>query len=183
MNIRAPEQTMRRTRRSEPVILFGISGQMFAINANAIHEIRSTDSISAAAVEISSPVVTKVRHLVHRGKTFFFVVDGCAHFGLPPSRAAHVVILRTLRVAVLVESIEKMESISVLMPLPAGFSGPERQWYRGITLISDNAIPVVDPAGFLTKKELAELETVRAQMASSAPASNGIQDMAPEQCP
>jgi chemotaxis signal transduction protein len=151
-------RTGRRASRSEPVILFSIAGQVFAINANAIQEIRTTDSISAAASEVSVQGIPKVRHRLRRGRRAFHVVSGCAHFGLPPSRPTQVVVLRSHRIAILVDSIDRMETISVLMALPPGFCGPERTWYRGITLVGESVVPVVSPAGFLTEQELAQLD-------------------------
>lgn len=153
-------QFARKTGRTEAVILFMISGQMFAITASAIHEIRSTDSISGAASEIEVAGLAKVRHVVHRGRKIYYVVNGCAHFGLPTSRPTLVLVLRHSHVAVLVDAIDRMEMISLLMALPASFSGPERAWYRGVTLIGEDVVPVVNPSGFLTENELAQLGAV-----------------------
>lgn len=171
----------RKTQRSEPVILFSISGQTFAINAGAIHEIRSTDSISAAAKEIPPAAGGKVRHVLVRGNQPLFVVSGYAHFGLPASRAEHVVILRNARIALLVNSIERMEVMSVLMALPFGFSGPERAWYRGITLMDGNVVPVVNPAGFLTNQELERLEATASQTIPKAAAALDNERTAPQE--
>jgi len=164
-------QGTRRARRSEPVILFTISGQMFAISASAMHEIRNTDSLSAAA-EMSCPAVRKVRHLLRRGNGALFVVSGFEHFGLPPSRAEHAILLRHSRIALLVEAIDRMEGMTVLLALPPGFSGPERSWYRGITLIDGNAVPVINPAGFLNEQEFANLDAVAASMMHKSEAQN-----------
>ena len=131
---------------------------MFAINANAIQEIRTTDSISAAVSEISAAGIEKIRHRLKRGRRSFHVVNGCTHFGLATSHPTQVVVLRNSRIAVLVDTIERMETISILMALPPGFSGPERAWYRGITLIGGNVVPVVNPSGFLTEQEMAALD-------------------------
>lgn len=158
----------RRSSRSEPVILFSIAGQMFAINANAIQEIRTTDSISAAATEVSPAGIPKVRHRLRRGRRFFHVVNGCTHFGLPMSRPAQVVVLRNSRVAVLVDSIERMETMTFLMALPPGFCGPERAWYRGITLVAENVVPVVSANGFLTEQELAQLDAAAVEAEAAA---------------
>lgn len=163
----------RRSSRSEPVILFSISGQMFVINANAIQEIRTTDSISATATEISAPGIPKVRHRLRRGQTAFHVVNGGIHFGLPASRPAQVVVLRNYRVAVLVDSIDRMETMTFLMALPPGFCGPERSWYRGVTLISENVVPVVNPAGFLTERELAQLDAAAMNAAEAIAETDG----------
>lgn len=157
----------RRSSRGEPVILFSISGQTFAINANAIQEIRTTDSISAAATEVSAPGIPKVRHRLRRGAAAFYVVTGGLHFGLPASRPAQVVVLRNYRIAVLVDSIDRMETMTFLMALPPGFCGPERLWYRGVTLLSENVVPVVSPVGFLTEQELAQLDAAATDAAES----------------
>lgn len=153
----------RRFSRSEPVILFSIAGQTFAINANAIQEIRTTDSISAAASEVSIAAIAKVRHRLRRGRRTFHVVNGCVHFGLPTSRPAQVIVLRNQRIAVLVDSIDRMETMRLLMALPPGFCGPERSWYRGMTLIAENIVPVVSPSGFLTENEMAQLDAAAAE--------------------
>lgn len=158
----------RRSSRSEPVILFSIAGQVFAINANAIQEIRTTDSISAAATEISVPGISKVRHRLRRGQRNFHIVNGYAHFGLPASRPTQVVVLRNQRIAVLVDSIDRMETMTFLMALPPGFCGPERLWYRGVTLIGENVVPVVNPTGFLTEQEVGQLDTAAEANAADA---------------
>lgn len=152
----------RRSARNEPIILFSIARQEFAINANAIQEIRTTDSISAAASEVSLPGIAKVRHRLRRGRKNFYVINGCVHFGLPTSRPTQVVVLRSHRIALLVDSIDRMETMSFLMALPPGFCGPERSWYRGITLVAESVVPVVNPSGFLTEQELAQLEAASA---------------------
>ncbi len=41
----------RRVRRSEPAILFTVSNETFAIAADAVQEIRSTDGLAGAALE------------------------------------------------------------------------------------------------------------------------------------
>lgn len=154
------------------MILFTISGQMFAISASAMHEIRNTDSLSAAVMEISCPAVPKVRHLLRRGDGALFVVSGFEHFGLPPSRAEHAILLRKSRIALLVEAIDRMEGMTVLLALPPGFSGPERSWYRGITLVSGNAVPVINPTGFLTEQELVSLDAIAMSAMQKSDAQN-----------
>ncbi|HEV2289599.1 MAG TPA: chemotaxis protein CheW [Candidatus Acidoferrales bacterium] len=172
-------QLARKTGRTEAVILFTISGQMFAITASAIHEIRSTDSISGVASEIEVQGLSKVRHVVQRGRKAYYVVNGCAHFNLAISRPTLVLVLRHTHVAVLVDAIDRMETISLLMALPASFSGPERAWYRGVTLIGEDIVPVVNPSGFLTENELARLEAVA--KADDAAASENVQGDASEE--
>jgi len=159
MTISSPEQKLvRRGRASESAILFTISGLPFAIASSAVHEIRSADSLSGSATEIGQSVVPKVKHLVHRGNRSYFVVNGCAHFGLKAARPTLVLILRDSPVAILVDKIERMADISAPHALPLAFEGEERRWYRGLSYTDDVIVPVVNPAGFLTRHELRALE-------------------------
>lgn len=148
----------QRTRRPEQVILFSIARQMFAIAAAAVKEIRSTDSLAGAAVEFESASVPTVRHVIERGHQTYYVVNGCAHFGLPITRPSLALILRHARVAVLVDGIERMTDIPAVYPLPLAFSGEERQWYRGLAYIEDRIVPVLQPGGFLTPQQTESLD-------------------------
>jgi chemotaxis signal transduction protein len=148
----------RRARSSEAVILFCIGTQTFAIAADAVQEIRSTDSLAAAAIEMELAEVPKVRHLVERSHRTYYVVSGCAHFGLRVTRPTLVLILRQIRTAVLVDSIERMADVSQVHALPQAFQGEERHWYRGLIYLEDRVIPVIKPDGFLTREEFARLD-------------------------
>ena len=152
----------RRARASEAVILFCVANQTFAIAADAVQEIRSTDSLGGTAIEIEQAEVPKVRHLVERARRTYYVVSGCAHFGLRVTRPTLVLILRQIRAAVLVDSIERMADIATVYPLPRGFQGDERKWYRGLTYLEDRVIPVINPGGFLTVEEFARLDQAAA---------------------
>jgi len=147
----------RRERPKVQAILFTAGGRLFAVAADAVHEIRSADSLAGSAVEISQSPVQKVKHFVHRGARVYFVVNSCVHFGLRPTRPRLVLILRGCPAAVLVDKIERMENIPAPSPLPFAFRGLEREWYLGLAQIDDQLIPVVDPAGFLSNAELTEL--------------------------
>src|ERR1700735_3806121 len=122
----------RRVLHSEAMILFCIANQTFAIAADAVQEIRSTDSLGGSAIEIEQAELPKVRHLVERSHRTYYVVSGCAHFGLRVTRPTLVLILRQIRTAVLVDSIERMADVSRVHALPQAFQGAERHWYRGL---------------------------------------------------
>ena len=164
-------QTQRRHRRTEAVILFSVSGQAFAIAAGAIDEIRSTDNFSSVSSELDVKSVAKVRHRLRRNRKWYYVVNACAHFDLPASRPTLVLVLRDSCVAVLVDEIDRIETISRLMVLPQSFSGPECMWYRGLTLIDDSVVPVLNPSGFLTESELTQLDALNG---ASIPAQNEV---------
>jgi chemotaxis signal transduction protein len=156
----APHDSPRpeRIRRSEQVILFSIARQTFAIAAEAVKEIRSTDSLAGAAIEFESAEVAKVRHIIRRGHRIYYVVNGCSHFHLPVTRPSLALILRQFRAAVLVEAIERMVEIPAIHPLPLAFSGEERIWYRGLAYFEDRVIPVICPGGFLTRQQFEQLD-------------------------
>jgi len=150
----------RRARRSEPVILFSVAHQTFAISADSVQEIRSTDSLAGAANEIEQPLLAKVRHTIERAHRKYYVINACTHFNLPVTRPTLVLILRQLRVAVLVDKIERMVEINAVHALPRAFIGEERRWYRGLAYVEDHVIPVIEPAGFLTREEFQALDRI-----------------------
>jgi chemotaxis signal transduction protein len=159
MKIAAQEEgKSRRTRHSEQMILFGIATRMFAIAAESVQEIRSTDSLAGSAIDFDHSEILKVRHTLERNRQTYYVVNAGAHFGLPVTRPTLVLILRQLRVAVLVDRIERMAEISVVHALPHAFIGDERRWYRGLTYVDDHVIPVVQPSGFLTVEDFRRLD-------------------------
>jgi len=135
-----------------------VAHQSFAISADSVQEIRSTDSLSGAANDIEQPLFTKVRHTVERAHRKYYVVNACAHFNLPVTRPTLVLILRQLRVAVLVDKIERMADINAVHALPRAFIGEERRWYRGLAYVDDHVIPVIEPTGFLTREEFMALD-------------------------
>lgn len=140
--------------RTEQIILFRASNEIFAISSGSVQEVRSVDSLAGAPVAVSEPNLKKVRHALRRGDKNVYVVNTALHFGLRPSPAALIFLLRKSRVALLVDSIEKMTTMTRLQALPGAFCHEERVWYRGLTVLDQNVIPVVDPAGFLTGEEL-----------------------------
>lgn len=165
----------RPSSRRETVILFFVARQMFAIAADSVQEIRSTDSLSSAANEMEQSVVLKVRHTIERNRRTYFVVNAATHFNLPVTRPALVLILRELRVAVLVDRIERMAEIPAVYALPQAFSGPERRWYRGLAFVDDVVIPVIQPAGFLTLEEFQELDRMENAIAAERQAQEAAQ--------
>src|SRR5262249_18450733 len=80
--------------RSEQIILFRIGEQLFALSSASVQEVRSADSLSSAAGQISAPGVRKVCQFVRRSGSTLFVVNGAAHFGLPASEGMLAFVLR-----------------------------------------------------------------------------------------
>jgi hypothetical protein len=165
----------RRLRQSETVVLFVVAHQMFAIAAESVQEIRSTDSLAGAANEIGQLDLPKVRHTIERGHRTYYVVNAGMHFGLPVTRPSLVLILRQLRTAVLIDRIERMAEISTVYPLPLAFNGQERGWYRSLAYMDDLVIPVVQPSGFLTTQEVRRLDRATRAAASQRQLEGAVQ--------
>ena len=151
--------------RTEQIILFRSSNQIFAISSGSVQEVRSVDSLAGAAIDISEPRVDKVRHAIRRGDRNLYVVNVALHFGLTFSAATLVFVLRKSRVALLIDGIDKMTTMTMLQALPNVFCHEERRWYRGLTVLDQSVIPVVSPEGFLTRDELSLLDAVSATAA------------------
>lgn len=62
------------------------------------------------------------------------------------------------RTALVIDSIEKMTTMTRLQALPLSFCHEERQWYRGLTALDQTVVPVVHPEGFLSSEELMLLD-------------------------
>ena len=56
------------------------------------------------------------------------------------------------------DKIEEMAEMRVLLALPQSFRGEECTWYRGLTVLERKVLPVANPLGFLTTRELQQLE-------------------------
>jgi chemotaxis signal transduction protein len=158
MRLAAPQKSP--AARTEQIILFRASTQVFAMSSTSVQEVRSVDSLSGVAVDVNEATLPKVRHAIRRGDRNLYVVNAAVHFGLRPSPAALVFLLRRSRVALLVDGIEKMMTMSRLQALPGAFCHEERSWYRGLTVLDQNVIPVVNPLGFLTSDEIALLDAL-----------------------
>ncbi len=134
-------------------MLFTAAGHTFAISAASVDEIRNTDGLRPASTR------GKVLAVLQRGATSHYVVDARVYFRLPSAPARHVLVLRKSVVALGIDAVERMAAIVRLYALPRAFSGEECRWYRGLALVEGRVVPVVDPDAFLTRAELAALET------------------------
>jgi chemotaxis signal transduction protein len=159
--------------RTEQIILFRCSTQVFAISSASVQEVRSVDSLAGSPMEIEEPSLPKVRHMFRRGEQNLYVVNGAVHFGLRPSPASLIFLLRRSRTALLIDGIEKMTTMTRLQALPAAFCHEERVWYRGLTVLDQSVIPVVSPEGFLTPDELFLLDARVSRLAVPETAAVG----------
>ena len=146
------EQRKRRGNR-EDVILFAVGPHTFAIGAKAVEKIENMEELRPIKFSAALPKLAKVKHTLERDKTYF-VVDASAHLLMLPSRTARVLLLRGTSIGVAVDSIDRIAEISAIHPLPHAFIGEERGWYRGVALIQDAVVPVVNSEAFLSAGDL-----------------------------
>jgi chemotaxis signal transduction protein len=150
----SPRKSAVAAHRGEPMILFAVGPNTFAIAASEVDEIRDLHDVTPIKTAIG---FARVKSKLHRGKRDYFVVDAASHFQMLPSKVARLLVLRNHPVAVTADSIDRMTDISVVQPLPTAFRGLERTWYRGLAVLDGSVVPVVNPAAFLSATEAAEL--------------------------
>jgi chemotaxis signal transduction protein len=140
--------------------VFTVGGFKFAIAANAVREVRGLEGLQPRESSGAAPVrVPKVRFTLERDGTVHFVVDASRHFHLQPSKPARVLVLRNEPVAILTDSTDRIMEISTLHELPLAFTGDERNWYRGLAIMSGDVVPIVNHNSFLSKSEQAVLKS------------------------
>lgn len=142
-------------QKREPMILFSVGQNTFAIAASSVDEIRDTNALRPIAKADRSGCA--VRYEFSRDNRTYRVVDANLHLGILPSVMTRVLVLRGSRLAVLVGSIDRMTEVGTVHDLPRAFTGEERHWYRGLALLgpaeSPEVVPVVNPLSFLAEYE------------------------------
>jgi chemotaxis signal transduction protein len=146
-------ESRKRSHRGEAVILFSVGGTTFAIAAAAVDEIRDLSGMEPLHIGYLHGKFSKFKHTIQREGRTCFVLDAATHFHMLPTKAARLLVLRHMPAGVLVDSIDRMTEISSLHALPRAFTGEERNWYRGLVILKDAVIPLVNPEAFLTKAE------------------------------
>ena len=141
----------RRRTLHEAMILFTVGDTRFAIAASAVEEIRSRDGLEPLASVRGR--TAGVRHTLERRGRSHFVIESDMHFCMLPTKLERVLVLRGNSAAILVGRIDRMHEIHTLYSLPRAFRGEERRWYRGLALLRDGVVPVIDPATFVDKAE------------------------------
>jgi chemotaxis signal transduction protein len=160
------EQRKRRGNR-EDVILFAVGPHTFAIGAKSVEKIENMEELRPIKLSAALPKLAKVKHTLDRDKTYF-VVDASTHLLMLPSHAGRVLLLRGSSIAVAVDSIDRIVEISAIHPLPHAFVGEERGWYRGLALIQDAVVPVVNAEAFLSPGDLKLVQAASAKSAHPA---------------
>ncbi len=164
------ERRKHHVRHGEPVILFGIGEQTFAAPASEVDEIRDLHAIDSIASATQRTSVSKVKGTLERSHKLYYVVDASQHFRLGQAKPSRLMVLRSQPVAVLVDSIDRMAEIERTVPIPKAFIGDERRWYRGLALMNDVVIPVVNTSAFLTPAEQVIAKSVVSRLAKGVTA-------------
>jgi hypothetical protein len=146
-----PAPSKSPTLRTERIFYF--ASKRLSRCPGSVQEVRSVDSLTGSAAEINAPSLKKVRHIVRRSDKSLFVVNGALHFGLPVTAGLLVLVLRRTRTALLIDGIEKMSTMTILQALPQAFCNEERTWYRGLTALDQNVVPVVNPEGATSEEK------------------------------
>jgi len=160
-------RTEKRThvaRHAEAAILFNVGPYKFAISATDVEEIRHMDGLTQTTVPVGAPV-QKVRFTMQRDRSKYSVVDASIYFRMLPSKPTRVLVLRRSMAALTADSIERMIDISSMVPLPVAFRGEERKWFRGLAILDDSVVPVVNPDAVLSDVEEAVTSTGKTQVA------------------
>ena len=167
----APHKSLGKSSNHlrEMVILFFVGGVKFAVAADAVDEIRELGGLKEFSAGISNPKLERVRHTLDRQGQCYFVLDGCSHFGARERRLTRLMVLRHVRAAVMVDSVDRMLEIQLIRPLPDAFSGKERDWYRGLAVIKGKVVPVVKPESFLSKAEVSLLNAAHIEAEKGIP--------------
>ena len=156
--------------QSEDVILFDVGPMRFAIAARDVDEIRNMDGMVAQTFGLD-PRIAKVKSTITRmkGKTAqtFYVVNSAAHYHLAAATPTRLLVLRDHPIALLADSIDRMMQVSILLAVPQAFQGAERKWYRGLAVMDNKVIPMVEPSSFLGREELDLLATKKVQAVSA----------------
>jgi chemotaxis signal transduction protein len=141
------------SRHGEAMILFAVGAYRFAAPAADVEEIRDLQGIESIEDATKETSVAKVVATLQRGRRTYYVVDAARHFWISGVNGSRVMVLRGQPVAVRVESIDRMAEVGKTLPLPRAFRGEERRWYRGLVLIEDEVVPVLQMSSFLTAAE------------------------------
>jgi chemotaxis signal transduction protein len=114
------------TPATVPVILFSAGGKRFAVEASEVQEVRDYDQ-GADFRKLKGPVP----------------LDFALQVGLGEGSLARCVVLKPGECWLGVSEVERIATLSRLVPLPRMFLGAERQWYRGLLLLENEVVPLV----------------------------------------
>lgn len=113
-------------RANHAVVLFWVGPHRLGIPAGELKEIRNGRGVTLEEVGCTTISANKM-------------------FGVAGVGGTRLLVLRSGRVAVRVDLVERMIETSVVHPLPQAFQSSEREWFTGIGLAGDMVFPLVRP--------------------------------------
>jgi chemotaxis signal transduction protein len=141
-------------------VIFRVGSQRFVIASAEVEEIRDLHQGSVPGFIMTRGNGRQIP-----------VVAADWIFGVEPARLEQLLVLKLRRVAVAIERIEAMAELREIVALPRGFHGRERTWYRGLGLLRQQILPVVNAAIFADSAREMSAEPA---MAERAKANSGI---------
>jgi len=120
-----------------PVVMFRLAGYQFLIASAEVEEIRDLHSASLPAAIAARGSGRQIP-----------VIAADQVFGLPPAKLEQLLVLKVHRVAVAIGRIEGMAELREIVALPPAFHGQERSWYRGLGMVRQQIMPVVNAGVF-----------------------------------
>jgi chemotaxis signal transduction protein len=154
-----------RGRQAEAAILFAVGPHKFAIAASEVDEIRDMHGLTPASLPDGPYAGQKITYVLRRERQTYHVVDASCHFQMNKSQPSRVMVLRGGLAALTADSIDRMSDITAITLLPRAFHGKERQWFRGVALIDNLVVPVVNSHSVIAD--------VQAELARAALAVDG----------
>ena len=164
--MRLARKETRKRRNREDVILFTVGPHRMAISARSVEKIEHASAMKP--IVEASPLLRKVKNIFTSGAISYLVLDAAAHMHVQGARPARLLLLRGTNVAVAVDAIDRIEAISNLSALPRSFSGEERAWYRGLTLLKEGVLPVVRVETFTNDSEIALANALAHRISAAA---------------
>jgi chemotaxis signal transduction protein len=144
------------SRRGEPVVIFRLGSHRFVIASAEVEEVRDLH-------QGSLPTAVAARG---NGRQIP-VIAADRIFGVQSAKLEQLLVLKVRRVAVAIGRIEGMAELREIVELPRGFRGQERSWYRGLGLVRQQIMPVVNAAIFVESAPALSPESAAAAKANS----------------
>ena len=144
------------SRRGEPVVIFRLGSHRFVIASAEVEEVRDLH-------QGDLPPAIEARG--NGGQLPVIAADRI--FGVQSAKLEQLLVLKVRRVAVAIGRIEGMAELREIVELPRGFHGQERSWYRGLGLVRQQIMPVVNAAIFVESASALPREAAAAAKASS----------------
>ena len=139
----------------EQIVVFSLHDQVYGVNIASVLEIIRTESVTKLP---GTPVF--IEGIINLSGRVIPVMDLCLRFGLPPSQisdSTRVIIVEAggVTMGMIVNSVSEVLRIqaSNLEPIPALISGSNNQALRGVALVDEKMVVLLDLGKLLYDEE------------------------------